>query len=87
MLKAIGSKLILTAVAHRQWSDGGIALPLDTRGTDYKLYHVISAGPKVTIEGLSHGCVVLCDPSTGQGFDFEGFSLKIVEQKEILMLL
>jgi co-chaperonin GroES (HSP10) len=87
MLKAIGTKLILRPAPKRTSSDGGIALPVDPDVTGTKLYFVISAGPKVTIEGLSHGCTVLCTAYEGQSFEFEGHPLKIVDEKEILMLL
>lgn len=49
-------------------------------------YWVVSAGPKVKIDGLKHGGMVLCTGYTGQSFDFEGHPLRVVDQNEVLMV-
>ena len=68
-------------------SDGGIHLLSGTDVSDTKVYYVVSAGPKVNIEGLKWGCRVLANGHIGQGLDWEGHPLRIMDQSEILMVL
>jgi co-chaperonin GroES (HSP10) len=68
-------------------SDGGIFFLEDPDVSGTKVYYVISAGQKVDIQGLTHGSRVLCTAYEGQSFEYQGHPLKVVDQKEILMLL
>lgn len=86
MLKALGSKLILRPVPAPE-IQGGILLPQSRDPIYDHRYYVISAGPKVAIEGLRHGGIVLVGRGAGQSFEFEGHPLRVIDQDEILMVL
>lgn len=86
-LRALGTKLILRPEPHHTMSDGGIHLLGDPDDSNTKVYYVVSAGPKVSIEGLKWGCRVLANGHTGQGITWEGHPLRIMDQEEILMVL
>jgi len=87
MLRALGKKLILKPAPYRQASDGGLHLLEGSDPVSGRIYLVVSAGPKVTIQGLSHGCRVLATGYNGQSFDFEGHQLRVMDEAEIVMVL
>lgn len=87
MLRALGKNLILKPAPPRQVSDGGIHLLAGADPVASHLYLVVSAGPKVTLPGLSYGCQVVALGSTGRSFDFEGHELRVMDEGEILMVL
>ena len=88
MLKALGTKLILRPVPASQVSPGGLTLVhLEKDPVVDHRYYVVSAGPKVTIQGLRHGGKVLVGHCSGQAFDFEGHPLRVIDQDDVLMVL
>jgi hypothetical protein len=87
MLRALGKKLIVRPEPLRTCSDGGIHLLPGTDPVGSRVYLLISAGPKVSLTGLSHGCRMLLDANTGQSFEFEGHPLRVFDQDDVLMLL
>lgn len=88
MLKAIGKTLILRPALPHTMSDGGIhLLNLSPDECADRIYHVVSYGAAVTIQGLDWGTRVLIAGNIGRGFDWEGYPLRVVDESEILMVL
>ena len=87
MLRALGSKLILRPVPAPKKSSGGIYLLASPDPIYDRTYYIISAGPKVAIDGLRHGGKVLVQAGSGQSFDFEGHPLRVIDQDDVLMVL
>lgn len=88
MLKALGKKLLLRPALPHTMSDGGIHL-VNQSNDDCadRIYHVVSIGPDVKIEGLQWGTRVLISGHTGVGFTWENYPLRLVHEDEVLMIL